>query len=106
LENNKIYGLTGLAARARKICFGSDSVEERITKNKVKLLIIAEDASDRTKQKFKKLSEKFNIKIIIFSDIENLSKSIGKQNKAVIGIEDINIAKEIYKIFDGGDIIG
>lgn len=106
MENKKILGLTGLAARARKICFGSDSVEERISKNKVKLLIIAEDASDRTKQKFEKLSEKFNVKIIIFSDIENLSKSIGKQNKAVIGIEDVNIAKEIYKIFDGGDIIG
>ena len=33
MENNKILGLIGLATRARKICFGADSVEERIIEN-------------------------------------------------------------------------
>ncbi|MBQ3413806.1 MAG: ribosomal L7Ae/L30e/S12e/Gadd45 family protein [Clostridia bacterium] len=106
MENNKILGLIGLATRARKICFGADSVEERIIKNKVRLVIIAEDASYRTKQKFEKLSEKYGKNLIIFSNIDNLSKSIGKLNKAIIGIEDINFANEIKRIFDGGEIIG
>ena len=106
MENNKILGLIGLAARARKICYGADSVEEKTIKNKVKLLIIAEDASERTKQKFQKLSEKFSIKLIIYNNINSLSKAIGKENKAILGIEDINIANEIKKIFDGGEIIG
>ena len=47
MVNNKILGLIGLAARARKLCFGADSVEEKTKKGKVKLLIIAEDASNR-----------------------------------------------------------
>ena len=34
--NNKIWGLVGLAARARKICFGADSVEQEMKKKKVK----------------------------------------------------------------------
>ena len=106
MENNKILGLVGLAARARKISFGADSVEENIIKNKVKLIIIANDASDRTKQKFEKLSEKYGKNLIVFSSIDKLSKSIGKQNKAIVGIEDINFANEIKKIFDGGEIIG
>ena len=104
--NKKILGLIGLAAIARKICFGADSVEEKTKKHKVKVLVIAEDASNRTKEKFIKLAEKNNIKFIILSDIENLSKAIGKENKAIIGVEDINLAKEIKKIYDGGDIIG
>ena len=38
--------------------------------------------------------------------IENLSKAIGKSNKAIIGIKDKNLAKEIQKKYDGGDVIG
>ena len=63
--NNKILGLIGLAARARKVCFGADSVEERINKNKVKMLIVAEDASQRTKDKFNKIAKEKNVPIII-----------------------------------------
>ena len=38
--------------------------------------------------------------------IEILSKAIGKNNKAVIGIKDGNLSKEIYKIINGGEVIG
>ncbi len=104
--NNKILGLIGLAARARKVCFGADSVEERINKNKVKMLIVAEDASQRTKDKFNKIAKEKNVPIIIKGDIELLSKTIGKSNKAIIGIEDINLSNEIQRINNGGEIIG
>ena len=104
--NNNILGLIGLAMKAGKICFGADSVEENIIKNKVKLLIISEESSERTKNKFVKLCEKNNISVIIDGDIESLSKSIGKNNKAIIGIKDINFAKSIQKKYNGGDIIG
>ncbi len=106
MNNNKILGLIGLAARARKICFGADSVEQEIKKKKVYLIVIANDASDRTKDKFEKLSKTYKIPIIIEGEIEILSKSIGKSNKAVIGIQDSNLAKEIEKIKNGGELIG
>ena len=77
-----------------------------IKKNKVKLIIVAEDSSDRTKDKFNKLSESYNIPIIINGAIEVLSKAIGKSNKAILGIEDINLSNEIQKINNGGEIIG
>ena len=98
--NKKILGLVGLAARARKVSFGADSVELQIKKRKVKLIIVAEDSSTRTKEKFIKLSEQFNIPIKIMGEIDELSKAIGKSNKAIIGIEDINLASEIQKIND------
>ena len=104
--NNKILGLIGLAARARKVCFGADMVEERINKKKVKLLIVAEDASERTKDKFKKVAEKEKVPVIIKGEIEILSKAIGKSNKAIIGIEDVNLSNEIQKINNGGEVIG
>ena len=70
------------------------------------LVIVAEDASDRTKEKFEKLCESKSIPIIIKGNIEELSKSIGKDNKAIFGVKDVNLGKEIKKISDGGEIIG
>ena len=106
MENNKILGLIGLAARARKISFGADSVELQAQKRKVYLIILAQDSSTRTKEKFQKISEKYNIPIIITQTIEDLSKAIGKNNKAILGIGDINLASEIQKIYNGGEAIG
>ena len=103
---NNILGLIGLAMKAGKVCFGADSVEENIIKQKVKLLIISEDSSERTKNKFIKLCEKYNIPVIIDGDIDTLSKAIGKNNKAIIGIKDINFAESIQKKYNGGDVIG
>lgn len=104
--NKKILGLIGLSAKARKISYGADSVEIQLKKKKVKLIIVAEDASDRTKNKFIKLSNEYNVPIIILSEIDEISKTIGKSNKAIIGIEEENISKEIQKINNGGEVIG
>ena len=106
MKNNKILGLIGLAARARKISFGADSVELQAQKKKVYLIILAQNSSVRTKEKFQKISEKYKIPIIITETIEYLSKAIGKNNKAILGIEDINLANEIQKIYNGGEAIG
>lgn len=106
MSNKKILGLIGLAARARKICFGADSVEQEIKKKKLYLIIIATNASDRTKDKFENLSKQYQVPIIIEGEIEILSKAIGKANKAIIGIKDSNLAKEIQKIKNGGEVIG
>ena len=105
-KNNKIYGLIGLARRAGKISFGTESSAETIEKKKAKLVIVAKDCSDRTKKNFKDLCQRLNVEIRIEGTIEELSKSIGQVNKAVIVIKDENFAKEILKRIDGGEIIG
>ena len=104
--NNKIYGLIGLARRAGKISFGTESAKETIEKKKAKLVIIAENSSDRTKKNFKELSERLNVPFRIVGTIEDLSRSIGQVNKAVLVIKDENFAKEILKRINGGEIIG
>jgi len=103
---NKILGLIGLGAKAGEICFGADSVEQEMKKKKVKLIIVATDASNRTKEKFQTLSIQNEVPIMIEGEIEILSKAIGKSNKAIIGVKNENIAKEIMKIKNGGESIG
>ena len=81
-------------------------LEQEMKKKKVKLVLIAQDSSERTKTKFQKLCKENQTECLIIGDIETLSKSIGKVNKAIIGIEEENIAKQIQKINYGGESIG
>ena len=46
------------------------------------------------------------VKFLKYGNVELLSKAIGKQNKAVIGVKDNNLSEEIYKIICGGEAIG
>ena len=104
--NNKLLGLLGICAKAGKITSGADACLEEIKINKIKLLILSEDASDKTKKNYIYYANKYNIPVIIVGKTEELSKAIGKRNRAIIGIKDINLANEIQKIINGGEIIG
>ena len=64
------------------------------------------DSSERTKIKFQTLCNDYDVPNIVFGNIEEISKAIGKTNKAIIGVEEENIAKQIQKIKCGGECIG
>ena len=104
--NNKICGLLGLARRAGKLSFGTESCIQEIEKNKIKLIIIAINAAERTKMNFKNICNNKKIPIFAILNIDEISKAIGQSNKAVVGIKDINFSKEIIKIINGGEAIG
>ena len=106
LKTNKIFGLLGLARRAGKISFGTESSIDTIERKKAKLVIVAEDSSQRTKKNFQNLCIKQKVPIRIYGTIEEISKSIGQNNKAVVVIKDENFSNEIVKKIDGGEIIG
>ena len=92
---NKVLGFLGISAKAGKIVSGTDIVLENIEKNKIKLVIVATDAAERTINNFKYSCEKKNVPIYIYGNIEENSKAIGKENRAVIGIKDEKLAEAI-----------
>lgn len=106
VNNQKICGLLGLATKAGKIVAGTDICLQEIEKKNVKLIILATNAADRTKKTFKQKCKDFNIEIYEGLTIEELSSSIGKPNKAIVGIKDKGFAQAINKIISGGEMIG
>ncbi len=105
-NNTKLCGLIGIATKAGRIVYGTDACLEEIKKEKVSLILVAKDASDRTKNTFKQEAEKYHITICEILSIEEISKAIGKVNKAVIGIKDIGFSKKVISIINGGELIG
>ena len=90
---------------AGKIVSGMDAVCDELNRNKVKLLIVAKDASEKTISNIRFLAERKKMPVIVMGTIEQNSKAIGRINRAVIGIKDKNIADGIKKIC-GGEAFG
>lgn len=100
---NKVYGLLGIASKAGKVISGTDIILEKLSRKKVKLVIIAEDASEKTIKNMKYYCDKEDVEIIIYGNISENSKAIGKNNRATIGVIDKNLAEAIKKLIHGGE---
>lgn len=85
--------LLGLANRARKLVTGEDSILKNIRNNKVKLVIIATDASDNAKKKYKDKCSFYNVKCVESGTVEELSYAISKINRVAIGVCDQGFTK-------------
>ena len=98
--------MLGISAKAGKIVSGTDYCIQELKKGKIQLILVAEDASEKTKKNFVFYTQEVKIPIVFFGTIDDNSKAIGKQNRAVIGIAEKNLANQIEKIINGGEIIG
>ncbi len=88
-----------------------DAVSEEVEKHKIKLVIIAEDISEKSKENIKYVCTNNKVPVIEFSTMEILGKTIGKKNRAILGIKDksfsegiINKMKNEIK-YNGGDLL-
>ena len=83
-NEDKIYSFLGLATRAGKIVSGDDSTLLELKRGNVKLVIVADDASDNTKKLFKDKSSYRNVPYVYFSSKLQLGYSIGKAPRAAL----------------------
>ena len=91
----KMYGMLGLAQRAGKIASGESAAEANIQKQKAKLVIIAEDASEGTKKAFFSLCSYHKAKYLVMGEKIRLGIALGKSPRSVVVILDNNFAKNI-----------
>ncbi|MGN1419269.1 MAG: L7Ae/L30e/S12e/Gadd45 family ribosomal protein [Acutalibacteraceae bacterium] len=98
--NNKILSLLGLARRAGMLSTGHDAAIGSIVRNKAKLCIICNDASQRLKNEFSHAC-RFENKNIAFAEcsfeMKELSKAIGIK-AAVVTVDDEGFAKKIESL--------
>ena len=93
--NRKIQSLLSLGQRAGKIVTGEDTVERNVKKGSAFLVIIAGDASENTKNKFVNKCKYYNVPYFICYTKEELSSCIGKYNRSVYAITEVNFAEKL-----------
>lgn len=92
---NKPLRLLGLARRSGNLVSGYNTCIHYLRKEKIKLLIIAEDASENTKDKLAQTALNKKVRYVIWGKKDELSHAIGIENRNVIGIIDENFASAI-----------
>lgn len=88
----------GLATKAGKVVSGEFATEKSVKSGKALLVLVADDASENTKKKFRNMCEFYEVPIYFLADKEGIGKSMGKEIRASLAIEDENFATAIIKI--------
>lgn len=96
--NKKELSLVGLATKAGKVVSGEFATEKSVKSGKALLVLVADDASENTKKKFRNMCEFYEVPIYFLADKEGIGKSMGKEIRASLAIEDENFATAIIKI--------
>ena len=99
MNTTKILSLVGLATKAGRTVSGEFSTEKSVKTGKGFLVIVAEDASENTKKKFRNMCEFYEVPIYFLSDKESLGRAMGKEFRASLAVLDEGFAKGIQKQF-------
>ena len=86
--DRKTASMLSLCQRAGDLVSGEQSVELALKNNKAQLIIIAEDASENTKNKFLGKAEFYKVNVVVYGEKEQLSICIGKYNRTVLAVVD------------------
>ena len=98
MRPDRALSLLGLAVKAGKVVSGEFSTESSIKGHKARTVIIAEDASDNTKKKFKDKCKFYNVPVFVYGTKDTLGHAMGKQDRACAAVEDRGFAESLIEL--------
>jgi ribosomal protein L7Ae-like RNA K-turn-binding protein len=109
---DKVYSLLGLAKKAGQLSAGDETCERTIKSGKAVLVLVANDASENTKDKFKSMCNYHSVDYREYGKKLELGKYTGKDIRAVISIQSKDFKNGLLKLIDnpinesGGESFG
>lgn len=105
MKRKPIESYLGFARRTGNVISGTQSCINQISHHRVKLILVASDASQNTMEKFRQICERNNVNFEIFSTMDELSRMTGMPGRGVFGITDSGFAETIMKEIQNEKII-
>lgn len=102
MQKDKILSMLGLARRAGALSMGHDMAEKAVYASKAKLLLFANDASDRVKKEFSITLEKQKSNIPVYTlpaSISEIHYSCGYK-AGIITVNDSNFSSKIISLLN------
>ncbi len=100
MKQDSVLSMLGLAKRSNNIVSGEFATEKAIKTGKAFLVIIAADASENTKKKFRDKCAFYEVPIAVYSDKENLGHCLGYELRTSAAVTDEGFAKSLMKKLD------
>ena len=98
--DRKISSLLSLSAKAGFLRTGEELAEKLLQSDEAQLIIVSEDASDNTKKKFTNKCFFYQKPVRIFGERDEMSKCVGKSNRAVYVVTDGGFAARLLALID------
>ena len=96
-KRDKALSLIGLAMKAGRCKGGEMMTESEVKSGRARLVIIASDASDNTKKKFRDMCKFYRVPIYVYGDKDTLGHAVGKEFRASLVILDEGFADGIQR---------
>lgn len=93
----KVLNLLGIATKSNNIASGEFLTEKAVKEFKAALVIVAEDASDNTKKRFKDMCTYYRVPIYFCGTKNELGHAMGKELRASLAVLDKGLADAIEK---------
>ena len=100
MSQSKALSMISLATKAGKVASGEFCTEKEVKSGRAYLVIVAGDASENTKKKFRNMCEFYQVPIYFYKDKDTLGHAMGKEFRASLVILDEGFAKGIRKHMD------
>lgn len=102
MNEKAMYQFLGLARKAGCLLSGSEQVRDGLKHKKGTLLLIAEDASERTAEELRTMAERNRIAWRIFGEKEKLGQALGKGVRTAVLVTDSGFGKAVCEKLDAG----
>ena len=96
-NRSKSLGTLGLAMKSGNVASGDFLTEQAIRAGTARLVIVAEDASENTKKKFRNSCSYYQVPLAVKFDKDTLGNAIGKEFRASLAVLDQGFASAISK---------
>lgn len=101
--SQKGYDFLGLAQRAGQLQSGDAAVEAIVKKGKAKLVILAVDASERTKEHFRNLANYKKVPWVEGGHKITIGNALGKSPRSVVVVTDDGFSRKLLQLFNGDE---
>lgn len=94
--------LLGFAQKAGRVVSGFTAVLRAIDGRKAELIVVAGDASSRTRRGVEEAAREGRVPVVTWGSMADLGKAVGKPDRAVVAICDSGFARALLEKLPGG----
>ncbi|MGH7538425.1 MAG: ribosomal L7Ae/L30e/S12e/Gadd45 family protein, partial [Gemmatimonadales bacterium] len=93
-----LAGLLGLGARARHVVVGVAGVRARLQHNRLAVVVVAADASERTRDKVERLAVARGVPVLAGPTAARLGARLGRSPVQAVGVTDRALARGLMRV--------